>query len=36
MRFNEMVGFGGILVVALVGFLYAWFSDPPKKAKRPR
>lgn len=36
MRLNEMVGFGGILLIAIVGFLYAWFSGAPKKAKRPR
>ena len=28
---NIIVGFGGVLLLGLIGFLVAWFSDPDEE-----
>ena len=31
MDLSLIVGFGGVLLLGLIGFLYVWFSTPPKR-----
>ena len=31
MDLSLIVGFGGVLLLSLIGFLYVWFSTPPKR-----
>jgi hypothetical protein len=32
---NIIVGFGGVALLGLIGFLYAWFAPPDKGRKAP-
>ena len=31
MDLSLIVGFGGVLLLGLIGFLYVWFFTPPKR-----
>ena len=35
MDLSMIVGFGGVLLLGLIGFLYVWFSTPKKSHKEP-